>query len=67
MSCVTVVASPARRERPRFRANALGGLQGLAQSIALISPTMTAVCVIPQAFANAGHGPVAGVFVRDRR
>jgi hypothetical protein len=66
MSCVTVVTSPASRECSRWRTNALSLLQSVAQSIAVISPTMTAVPVIPQAFTNAGHGQV-GVSVRDRR
>jgi amino acid transporter len=40
----------------RLRANALGFPAVLAQSIALISPTMTAVLIIPLAFSNAGQG-----------
>ena len=55
MSCVTTVTSPATRERSRWRANALSLLQSGAQSIAVISPTMTAVPVIPQAFTYARH------------
>jgi hypothetical protein len=45
MSSVTVAASAASyRERPpRLRVNAFGLLQTVAQSIAVISPTMTAV------------------------
>jgi amino acid transporter len=39
---------------PKLRANALGFPQLLAQSVALISPTMTAVLIIPLAFSNAG-------------
>ena len=39
-----------------LRANALGFPTVLAQSIALISPTMTAVLIIPLAFADAGQG-----------
>jgi amino acid transporter len=39
---------------PRLRSNALGFPQLLAQSVALISPTMTAVLIIPLAFSNAG-------------
>jgi amino acid transporter len=39
---------------PRLRANALGFPQLLAQSVALISPTMTAVLIIPLAFSIAG-------------
>jgi amino acid transporter len=39
-----------------LRADALGFPTVLAQSIALISPTMTAVLIIPLAFADAGQG-----------
>jgi amino acid transporter len=39
-----------------LRAGALGFPAVLAQSIALISPTMTAVLIIPLAFSNAGQG-----------
>src|SRR5579871_3016567 len=39
-----------------LRANALGFPALLGQSIALISPTMTAVLIIPLAFSNAGDG-----------
>ncbi|MFI5062920.1 MAG: hypothetical protein ACHP9Z_02925 [Streptosporangiales bacterium] len=39
-----------------LRSNALGFPAVLAQSIALISPTMTAVLIIPLAFSNAGQG-----------
>ncbi|MGB9279936.1 MAG: APC family permease [Pseudonocardiaceae bacterium] len=39
-----------------LRAGALGFPGLLAQSIALISPTMTAVLIIPLAFSNAGQG-----------
>jgi amino acid transporter len=39
---------------PTLRRNALGFPQLLAQSVALISPTMTAVLIIPLAFSNAG-------------
>ena len=46
----TVTATPALRK------NALGFPQLLAQSVALISPTMTAVLIIPLAFGNAGDG-----------
>jgi amino acid transporter len=44
------------RGAPRLRANALGFFPTLAQSIALISPTMTAVLIIPLAFTDAGRG-----------
>src|SRR6202453_2512330 len=40
----------------RLRRNALGFPTVLAQSIALISPTMTAVLIIPLAFGDAGQG-----------
>ena len=39
-----------------LRTRALGFPTVLAQSIALISPTMTAVLIIPIAFADAGNG-----------
>lgn len=39
-----------------LRANVLGFPELLAQSIALISPTMTAVLIIPLAFSSAGQG-----------
>jgi amino acid transporter len=40
---------------PPLRVNALGFLQLLAQSVAVISPTMTAVLIIPLAFSIAGN------------
>jgi amino acid transporter len=55
----TVTAEPAaaaQATEPRLRKNALGFPQLLAQSVALISPTMTAVLIIPLAFADAGDG-----------
>jgi amino acid transporter len=39
-----------------LRTNALGFPSLFAQSVALISPTMTAVLIIPLAFASAGQG-----------
>jgi amino acid transporter len=39
-----------------LRTNALGFPSLFAQSVALISPTMTAVLIIPLAFASAGEG-----------
>ena len=39
-----------------LRSNSLGFPPTLAQSIALISPTMTAVLIIPLAFSDAGEG-----------
>ena len=41
---------------PRLRPNALGFWPLLAQSVALISPTMTAVLIIGLAFADSGQG-----------
>jgi amino acid transporter len=41
---------------PGLRQNALGFPALFAQSVAAISPTMTAVLIIPLAFASAGHG-----------
>lgn len=41
---------------PGLRRHALGFPTVLAQSIAVISPTMTAVLIIPLAFADAGKG-----------
>jgi amino acid transporter len=42
--------------QPRLKARALGFPTVLAQSVALISPTMTAVLIIPICFADAGQG-----------
>ena len=41
---------------PRLRPHALGFPTLLAQSVAVISPTMTAVLIIPLAFLDAGQG-----------
>lgn len=41
---------------PGLRSNALGLPTVMAQSVALISPTMTAVLIVPLAFADAGEG-----------
>jgi amino acid transporter len=41
---------------PGLRSGALGFPTLLAQSIALISPTMTAVLIVPLAFSDAGNG-----------
>src|SRR5580692_1479607 len=43
-------------EAPRLRPHALGFPPLLAQSVAAISPTMTAVLIIPFAFLDAGQG-----------
>ncbi|MGD0197148.1 MAG: APC family permease [Solirubrobacteraceae bacterium] len=58
MPSPAAAAMPPATERgaPRLRANALGFFPTLAQSIALISPTMTAVLIIPLAFTDAGRG-----------
>jgi amino acid transporter len=42
--------------RPGLRTGVLGFPALLAQSIALISPTMTAVLIVPLAFSDAGDG-----------
>ena len=44
------------REDHRLRPRALGFPSVLAQSVALISPTMTAVLIIPLCFGDAGQG-----------
>ena len=44
------------REKTSLRTGALGFPAVLGQSVALISPTMTAVLIIPLAFSNAGQG-----------
>jgi len=46
---------PAMRKMHGLRANALGLPALFAQSVAVISPTMTAVLIIPLAFASAGE------------
>src|SRR5271155_4250267 len=55
----TVTAEPvsaATADGARVRKDALGFPQLLAQSVAVISPTMTAVLIIPLAFGDAGQG-----------
>ncbi len=47
---------PALQKVHGLRANALGLPALFAQSLAVISPTMTAVLIIPLAFASAGQG-----------
>src|ERR1700735_4362896 len=47
--------SPPKRHHGGLRANALGFPPLLAQSIALISPTMTAVLIIALAYSDAGR------------
>src|SRR5271154_2835551 len=48
--------SPPSKHHHALRANTLGFPPLVAQSIALISPTMTAVLIIPLAFSDAGEG-----------
>src|ERR1700749_350272 len=43
-------------DRPGLRTGVLGFPALLAQSVALISPTMTAVLIVPLAFSDAGEG-----------
>jgi amino acid transporter len=56
MTTTTETPTHASAFTPRLRKNALGFPQLLAQSVALISPTMTAVLIIPFAFSDAGDG-----------
>ena len=56
MSNATEISQKGSAAHRGLRANALGFPAVLAQSIALISPTMTAVLIIPLAFSNAGQG-----------
>ncbi len=60
MSTTTTAAEPSGSvggsPAPRLRPHALGFPPLLAQSVALISPTMTAVLIIALAFADAGQG-----------
>jgi amino acid transporter len=48
--------SGSQGEHHRLRARALGFPTVMAQSVALISPTMTAVLIIPLCFADSGQG-----------
>jgi amino acid transporter len=50
------VEAPAVKKIHSLRTNALGFPALFAQSMAVISPTMTAVLIIPLAFASAGDG-----------
>ena len=45
-----------KESAPKLRPHALGFPPLLAQSVALISPTMTAVLIIALAFADSGQG-----------
>jgi amino acid transporter len=56
MTTTTEARAAVSAVEPRLRKHALGFPQLLAQSVALISPTMTAVLIIPLAFGNAGEG-----------
>jgi amino acid transporter len=49
-------SAPGTKKHFGLRMNALGFPTVLAQSIAVISPTMTAVLIIPLAFGDAGQG-----------
>src|SRR6202041_2978474 len=53
-----MAVAPVKSAPPKttLRTGALGFPALLAQSVALISPTMTAVLIIPLAFASAGEG-----------
>ena len=55
-SATTKTPNKSSSGRTGLRSNALGFPAVLAQSMALISPTMTAVLIIPLAFSNAGQG-----------
>ena len=52
----TTSSEPSTKKLSGLRTNALGFPTLIAQSVALISPTMTAVLIIPLAFASAGQG-----------
>ncbi|HEY5316545.1 MAG TPA: APC family permease [Solirubrobacteraceae bacterium] len=57
MSTITAPNEPSPAAKtPRLRRNAVGFWPLLAQSVALISPTMTAVLIIGLAFADSGRG-----------
>jgi amino acid transporter len=53
---MAVTPSTAAAPKTGLRTGVLGFPDLLAQSVALISPTMTAVLIIPLAFSNAGEG-----------
>ncbi|HMD91467.1 MAG TPA: APC family permease [Trebonia sp.] len=53
---MAVAPVKAAQTKSALRSGALGFPALLAQSVALISPTMTAVLIIPLAFSNAGEG-----------
>lgn len=56
MKTEEIASSPPATHRHGLRINTLGFPPLVAQSIALISPTMTAVLIIPLAFSDAGQG-----------
>jgi amino acid transporter len=53
---MAVASVKAAQAKSGLRSGALGFPAVIAQSIAVISPTMTAVLIIPLAFSNAGKG-----------
>jgi amino acid transporter len=53
---MAVASVKAAQDKSGLRSGALGFPAVIAQSIAVISPTMTAVLIIPLAFSNAGKG-----------
>jgi amino acid transporter len=55
-SPATVTTSSGNGEHQRLKSRALGFPTVMAQSVALISPTMTAVLIIPLCFADSGQG-----------
>jgi amino acid transporter len=52
----TTAVSTGKSDRPGLKTRALGFPTVMAQSVAVISPTMTAVLIIPICFADAGQG-----------
>ena len=52
----TASSAPASSAGATLRANCLNYWEVLAQSIALISPTMTAALIVPAMFSTAGNG-----------
>lgn len=55
MAGISTTAPPGA-SGPRLRTNCLNYWEVLAQSIALISPTMTAALIVPAMFGTAGNG-----------
>jgi amino acid transporter len=56
MTMIPSTKDPSTKKLAGLRSNALGLPALFAQSVAVISPTMTAVLIIPLAFASAGQG-----------